>query len=194
MKRRRLLQTLGALPAGSLLRAQQPVVPPRPTPAAVEEIPVIESTIPDIAAGTVAGFFSREQFAALRKLSDVVAPGVNGVPGAVEAKAPEFLDFLISESPRDRQENYREGLDELNRRARQKFGVPFSGTNKAQADSILAPLCEPWTATPDKFSGFLRTAKQDILTATQNSHEWVRVMAKRVRSAGGVGMYWFPIE
>ena len=121
-------------------------------------------------------------------------PAVKGIPGAVEAKAPEFIDFLVSESPGDRQESYRKGLDDLNRRAREKFGIAFSGTNKTQADALLAPLCEPWSAQTDEFTGFLRAAKQDILTATENSHEWVRVMSKRLRSAGGVGMYWFPIE
>jgi hypothetical protein len=194
MKRRSVLQTLASLPAAGLLKAQQPVVPPKPSPAAVEEIPVIESTIPDIAAVTVPSFFTPAQIAALRRLSELIAPAVNGVPGATEARAPEFLDFLISESPAHRQDLYRKGLDELNSRAQSSFQVPFAQTNGEQAAKLLAPLCTQWTAKPDQFTGFLRTAKQDILQATQNSYEWIHVMSKRVRSAGGLGMYWFPIE
>jgi Gluconate 2-dehydrogenase subunit 3 len=195
MKRRHVLQTLAALPAAvPLLKAQQPMVPPKPSPAAVEEIPVIESTIPDMAGITVPSFFSPAQLETLRRLSELIAPAINGVPGAMEARAPEFIDFYLSESPAERQELYRSGLDELNSRAQSGFHVPFAQVNGEQAAKLLAPLCGQWTAKPDQFTGFLRAAKQDILQATQNSYEWVRVMSKRVRSAGGLGMYWFPIE
>src|SRR4051794_21699839 len=95
------------------IRAQQPVVPPQPSPPAVEEIPVIESTMPDVAAITVASYFSPKQFAALRRLSELIAPAMNGAPGALEVETPEFLDFLLGESPADRQALYRTGLDEL---------------------------------------------------------------------------------
>ena len=195
MKRRSILQTLAALPAAGLLRSQEPVVPPKPTAAAVEEIPVIDATIPDIAGKALPTYFSDGQFAALRRLSDLIAPALNGVPGALVAGAPEFLDFLISESPAERQKLYRDGLEELNRRAKQRFQVVFAETNQKQADEILAPLARQWTALPeDEFTGFLRAAKQDILQATQNSHDWIRVMSKRVRNAGGLGTYWYPIE
>lgn len=194
MKRRRVLQTLAALPAAGLLKAQQPVVPPKPSPAAVEEIPVIESTIPDMAAVTVPSFFTPAQMATLRRLSELIAPAMGGVPGATEARAPEFIDFLTGESPADRQDLYRNGLDELNSRAQSSFHVPFAQTSGEQAAKLLAPLCAQWTVKPDQFTGFLRMAKQDILQATQNSYEWTHVMSKRVRSAGGLGMYWFPIE
>jgi len=194
MKRRSVLQTLAALPAAPLLKAQQPTIPPKPSPAAVEEIPVIESTIPDMAGITVPSFFSSAQLATLRRLSEIIAPPINGVPGAKEAHAPEFIDFYIGESPAERQELYRRGLDELNNRAGNEFHLPFAEVNGEQAAKLLAPLCMQWTVKPDQFTGFLRTAKQDILQATQNSYEWVRVMSKRVRSAGGLGMYWFPIE
>src|SRR3954462_7927612 len=98
MKRRRILQALTTMPAAALLKAQQPVVPPKPSPAAVEEIPVIESTIPEMAGTTVPSFFSQAQLAALQRLSELIAPAINGAPGAREARAPEFLDFLIGES------------------------------------------------------------------------------------------------
>ena len=59
-------------------------------------------------------FFTAQQFAALRKLSDLLHPPANSVPGALEAKAPEFLDFLLGQSSADRQQLYRIGLDGLN--------------------------------------------------------------------------------
>jgi len=194
MKRRSLLQALTTVPAVTLLRAQQPVVPPKPSPAAVEEIPVIEATIPDLAGTTVASFFSEAQFAALRRLSDLILPAMGDVPGAVRTRAPEFLDFLVGESNAERQKLYREGLDALNSRAERQFHVPFAKATQEQADLILLPLRTEWTASPDQFTGFLRAAKADILQATESSQDWIRIMSKRVRSAGGLGTYWFPIE
>jgi len=177
-----------------LLNAQQPVVPPKPSPAALEEIPVIEATIPDFAGTAVTKFFSPAQFSSFKRLSDILYPAMKGIPGAVEAGAPEFLDFLLFESPAARQTLYREGVDELERRSKKHFSVSFASVNHAGAEEILAPLREPWTADPDSFTAFLRTAKQDVMEATQSSHDWIRIMSKRVRSAGGVGMYWFPID
>lgn len=194
MKRRSLLRAAAAFPAAGLLRAQQPVVQPQPSPPAVEEIPVIESTMPDVAAVTVASYFSPAQFAALRHVSALIAPAMNGAPGALEVEAPEFLDFLLGESPADRQALYRTGLDELNSRAQQRFGTIFARLTATQADDVLAPLRAPWSANPDPFTQFLQTAKQDILQATQNSRAWIRAVSKRERGAGGLGMYWFPIE
>jgi hypothetical protein len=194
MKRRSLLRAAAGFPAAGLLRAQQPVVPPQPSPPAVEQIPVIESTMPDLAAATVASYFSPEQFVALKRLSELIAPAMNGAPGALEVEAPEFLDFLIGESPADRQAAYRTGLDELNSRAQQRFGTTFARLTAAQADNVVAPLRTSWSASPDPFTHFLQTAKQDILQATQNSRAWIRAVSKRERSAGGLGMYWFPIE
>jgi Gluconate 2-dehydrogenase subunit 3 len=188
------LQTLAALPAASLLNAQQPVVPPKPSKAAVEEIPVIESTIPDFAGTTVTKFFSPVQFSSFKRLTDILYPAINGVPGAVQAGAPEFLDFLLFESPAPRQTLYRNGIDELEHRSKKAFNASFASVDQAGAEKILAPLREPWTAEPDSFTAFLRTAKQDVIEATQNSHDWIRIMSKQVRSAGGVGMYWFPID
>src|SRR5690348_4328416 len=106
MKRRRFFQTLATAPAISALVAQQ-----RP---AGTELPHLETAEADAAAEILPRFFSAQQMAALRKLSDVIMPAMNGAPGALDAKAPEFLDFLIGDSPRDRQELYRAGLEALN--------------------------------------------------------------------------------
>jgi hypothetical protein len=199
MKRRTILRNaLGgaaALPALDALRAQQPLVPPQPTPAAVDQIPLIESTIPDLAAVTTPTYFQPGQLEALRRLSDIIMPSIDGVPGAAEAGVPEFLDFLIGQSPESRKKLYAAGLEELNNRSNKRWGKPFPALSPNEADEILAPLRTEWTfEDPDPFTAFLRNAKDDILLATRNSREWIRVMSKRVRSAGGLGMYWYPID
>lgn len=167
MRRRRILQAAVALPAVARLRAQT---------AKPDELPRLEPIPPDSFAEPVARFFTANQFAALKSLADAILPAINGTPGAVEAKAPEFLDFLISQSPADRQKLYRDGLDMLHAR----------GVNEAS----LAPLREKWSAQSD----FLHTAKADILTATVNSKEWIDVVSQRSRNASGTGIYWHPVN
>jgi len=194
MKRRSLLRGLGTLPAASLLKAQQPAVTPKPTPAAVDEIPVIESTIPDSAADTIPTFFSKDQFATLWRLCDILYPAINDVPGALAAGVPAFLDFLVGQSSETVQRNYHKGLDALNQRSQEQFRMPFGQTKPPQSESLLTPLRQPWSANVDTFTAFLRDVKEDVLKATQNSQEWSSIMSKRTRSSAGVGFYWFPID
>jgi hypothetical protein len=162
----------------------------------MEENPKLELTMADAVAGGVARFFDPAGLAALRRLGEILVPAQPGSPGAREAEAAEFLDFLISESPADRQQLYRDGADRLNREARSRFGKPFDSVSATEADTILAPLREPWTyqGPADPFARFLRAAKDDFLTATVNSRQWAMASAGRRRSAAGLNTYWFPIE
>ena len=193
MKRRRFIQALAATPAAPVLVAQQ-TQPVQPAPAPAEA--ALRYTVPDAAAEPVLHFFTAQQFAALRRLSDLLNPPMNGAPGALEAKAPEFLDFLLSQSAGDHQQLYRTGLDGLNAQARKRFTKPFAEVDASQAEVLLAPLRDPWTYDPpaDPVAAMLRAAKDDIRRATLNSREWnVASVAGRARG-GGAGLYWLPID
>lgn len=163
---------------------------------ATPDNPKLDFAVPDAGAQPVPHFFSAPQLAALRRLSDLVLPAIGDTPGALEARAPEFLDFLIGQSPADRKLLYRAGLDSLNTAARRRFSKPFADLDATQADAVLSPLREPWTYTTpaDPLAAFLHAAKADILTATANSREWITVVSQRSRSAGGTGIYWHPID
>ena len=198
MKRRRFIQALAATPAAPALLAQQaqqgvqPVAQQVPPPAEAS----LRYTVPDAAAEPVLHFFTAQQFAALRKLSDILNPPVNGAPGALESKAPEFLDFLLSQSAVDRQQLYRIGLDGLNAQARKRFTKPFADIDASQAEVLLAPLHDPWTydAPADPVTAMLRAAKDDVRRATTNSREWnLASVAGRTRGGGG-GLYWLTVD
>jgi hypothetical protein len=203
MKRRRFLKAMVAAPAAPALFAQQPLAPSNPVSAtptaaaasAVGELPKIESTVADAAADMQPNFFTAQQFSALQKLSDLLMPSLKGVPGALDTHVPEFLDFLIGSSP-DRHQLYRIGLDALNTQARKRFDRSFAELESTQAESLLAPLRQPWTYEPpaDPLARFLRAAKQDVRTATINSQEWNASTTSTGRRGGGVGQYWYPIE
>src|SRR5690349_21666844 len=51
----------------------------------------IGSIVPDAVAQTDAYFFNEQQFATLRRLSEILLPPLRGYPGAKEAGAPEFI-------------------------------------------------------------------------------------------------------
>ncbi len=199
MKRRRFIQTLAVAPAVAVpitpeLLAQQPAGTPPPRPQ--EEAPKLELATPDLAAEMTPRFFNAQQFAALRKLCGILLPPLNGMPGALDVGAPEFLDFLISKSSTDRKQLYTEGLNALNAQATKRFGKAFAEVTEAHATELLAPLRQPWTYEPpaDPFARFLREAKQDVRTATMNSREYATAGSTGGRRGGGIGQYWYPID
>lgn len=192
MKRRRFIQTLAVTPALAVPVTARDAAPTRTQ----QESPALDIAVADAAAETRQKFFTALQFSALRRLSEIIMPSMNGLPGAIDAGAPEFLDFLIGASPIDRQGIYRTGLDQLNARARRKFGRHYADISDDQAVELLAPLKKPWTYDPpsDPLERFLREAKADIRTATVNSREYVTAESSGGRRRGGVGQYWYPID
>ena len=198
MKRRHFLQGLAVLPAVPAAFAKAPSRPSPEAPQAqtTDELPKFESSVADAAAEMMPHFFNAEQFAALRKLSDVLVPSIGGMPGALDAKAPEFLDFLIGASPEDRQRLYKVGLDKLDANAKSRFGKTFAEVEGSQVEALLAPLRQPWTYEPpaDPFARFLQAAKQDVRAATYNSTEWNAANSAAGRRGVGVGQYWYTIE
>jgi hypothetical protein len=190
MRRREFMTMLAAFPVVSAA-----LVPEQLRGQGAQEIADLVFSSPDTAATTMLEFFSDEQFAALSRVSDLLMPPMNGRPGALDARVPEFLDFLIGVSPEDRQRVYREGVDGLNGSARSQFGRPYAVIADPQAESMLAPLREPWTYRPpeDPVARFLVTAKMDVRTATQNSLEWDQA-AQAESGNGRRGQYWLPID
>jgi hypothetical protein len=205
MKRRHFVQAaLVAVPAAKALAAQQPAPRVDPTaapagtaPLASAETPTLEVAFSDAAAEMIPRFFTAQQFAALRQLGAILVPPSSGAPGALDAHAPEFLDFLIGQSLPERQQLYRAGLDALNAEAKKRFGKPFAELGPSEAAAILAPLREPWTPDPpaDPLARFLRAAKADVRTATLNSPEWSAAgAASGGRRSGGFNLYWYPLD
>ena len=164
-------------------------------PSATEEVmPKLTAIAPDQVAGVVPRFFDPASLAALRRLGQILVPARQNAPGAVEAEAAEFLDFLLSQSQPDRQKLYREGTARLNREARTRHGKAFADLSGADADPILAPLRAAWTyqGPSDPFARFLQAAKADFLQATVNSRQWADASSGR-RGASGLNKYWLHI-
>jgi hypothetical protein len=150
----------------------------------------------DAIGGPVAQFFSAGQMATLRRLGEIFQPAHDGHPGSTEAGAPEFLDFLISVSPIERQRMYREGLDRLDKEAHSKFGVAFSAVTEAQADQLIRPWLRTWmTDHPptEPYAQFINLAHLDIRTATANSQAAAETARKAGQQPPNVDLYWYPV-
>ncbi|HEY2858536.1 MAG TPA: gluconate 2-dehydrogenase subunit 3 family protein [Terracidiphilus sp.] len=159
--------------------------------------PPVTSVVPDAIASPDLHFFTQPQLAALRRLSDLFMPPLNGNPGALQAQAAEFLDFLVGTSTAERQLLYRQGLDRLNVEAGKRFGKSFAKLSAEQADKIVRPVLLPWmTDHPPTapFARFIAIAHQEIRTATMNSEAWhVAAVSSGERAPGG-GLFWRPID
>jgi len=133
----------------------------------------------------------------LRQLCEIMVPPLKGYPGAIDAAAPEFLDFLISVSPPDRQQMYESGLNRLDAEARQKFGIPFDSVNEDQASQLIKPWLRTWMEDhppAEPFARFINVAHSDIRTATINSQAWSDADVAAGEEPPGVGLYWYPVE
>ena len=157
------------------------------------------TTLHDAAGVTVPSYFDERQLTTLRRLSELFMPAMDGNPGALEAEAPEFLDFYVGQSPTWRRQVYCAGLDTLHSLSLERFGKTFSELSDEQVDQLIAePLKANWTPTlpEDTLAAFLREAKADIMNATMNSH----VYAQAADAGGGrsrrrsASLYWYTVE
>jgi hypothetical protein len=193
MKRRQAIQSILGLPALTALAQEKQPAELKPPP--VEEIPHLTVIVAETVAAPVHDFFTAEQFETLQRLCDILVPPSSPRPGAADAGVAEFLDFLISRSPQDRQTLYQRGLDRLSTDSKHRFHESFAKASQEQAAQLLAPLREPWThhGPSDEYSRFLVGVKEDSLRATINSHQWAAASTGR-RGARGIGTYWYALD
>ncbi len=166
------------------------------------DAPLLPLDAPDLNAEPAPHYFTATQFGTLRKLSALLQPPLKGNPGAIEAKAPEFLDFLISVSLPDRQKLYLTGLDGLEIKSIDTFQKHFYDLDETQAGTILKPLMVvrdwPRDFPSDPLKHFLAQVQDDLRTATMNSREWASAMEKSgrffTRGHRTSGHYWAPID
>lgn len=185
-----------------------PVKPPTPaTPApgpvpwtrglnAAKPLPMTP-IVPDAVAEATTQYFSDRQMKTLRRLCEILMPPSKGYPGAIEAGAPEFLDFLIGVSLEDRQKLYQSGLDRLESDAKHHFSISFAETQPAQADQLIRPWLRAWMnehPPADPYEHFINLVHSDIRTATVNSQAWSEAATAKGLRTPDMDLYWYPID
>jgi len=160
LKRRRVLQILGATPALASLafteaeaeQAAQATQAARKTAAA---------------AGTAYApkFFTASEYATVKILADLIIPKDEHSGSATEAGAHEFVDHIVSVQ-KERQVAARGGLKWLDVESLRRFEKPFAGITDAQRRQILDDIAYP--AKADKrFSQGVRffSGMRDLVAA-----------------------------
>lgn len=209
MKRREFVRmAAGACVLPELILAQQqaPITqnplppPPAPVPWTLglnSKTPLPHTETPDDVAATDATFFTAVQMATLIHLSRMLLPQLGNMPGAVEAEAPQFIDFLIGDSPAARKTLYTNGLNWLDTESKRTHSVAFAKTTPEQADAVLKPWLRTWMSDhppTEAHADFVNIAHADIRTATMNSRAWVNAEAQGRTDFNAAQMYWSPID
>lgn len=210
MKRRVLLKALAGAPAVAAAQAVTnqtkdlaatndkglPTGPPL-VPPGITETPITPVAVADEVAATVTTTLNPSQFAALQRLGEIIVPSWSDRPGASEAGAAQFLDFLIGCSPKERVDLYCEGLNALNAESTKRFGAPFAAVSIEKSELLLTPLrraAAPESGGDDPQASFLETAKGDLLRATFNSRPYIDAMSQTQRPRNATRFYWYPIN
>lgn len=206
MRRREFVRALiSFFVAGKTIRAQQrlndpTLPPPAPVPWTLglnSQTPIPATELADEIAAANLSFFTAAQMRTLTRLSDVLLPPLNGKPGALEAKTPMFLDFLIGSSPAQRQKTYTGGLDWLEETAQQKYKTSFAQLDDTQAGEVIKPWLRTWMndhPPTETHADFLNIAHDDIRNATVNSKAWDEVPSVGAEPNTEEAIYWSPIE
>lgn len=187
MNRRLLLQSIVAIPAAAVPDTPPPAVQLQINP----ETPTTPVVPPVETSKSLRRNFSPDQFYALTRLGEVIVPPYNGLPGAADCGAADFLDFYIGASPQPLPDFYRRGLDTLNRTSQSKFGQTFANISLQQATILMSPLLDP--ASKDELAPFLRAAKSDLLRATFNSRPYIDAVSQTRRPRNASKYFWYPI-
>ena len=106
-------------------------------------------------AAYVPKFFTAREWRTVRLLADYVIPRDERSGSATDAKAPEFVDFmLLDETTSDAGRlAMRGGLAWLDTECRHRFGTSFVGATDAQRRLVLDDIAWPKKATPAMSTG-----------------------------------------
>jgi gluconate 2-dehydrogenase gamma chain len=100
-------------------------------------------------------FFTAHEWRTVRVLSDLVIPKDERSGSATEAKAPEFMDFMLAdrETSEGSRVGMRGGLAWLDNELRRRFGTDFLGASDAQRRAVLDDIAYPKKAKPEFAAG-----------------------------------------
>ncbi|HZU15592.1 MAG TPA: gluconate 2-dehydrogenase subunit 3 family protein [Candidatus Dormibacteraeota bacterium] len=94
-------------------------------------------------------FFNPHEAATVEAMAARIIPGTPEDPGAREAGVIVYIDRALAGAYRDLQPLYRRGVQELDARARSRFGRPFAELGEPEQDRMLGELLEVTAPTLD---------------------------------------------
>ena len=100
-------------------------------------------------------FFTAHEWRTVRVLADMIIPKDERSGSATDAKAPEFIDFMLmdKETSESSRVSMRGGLAWLDTEMRHRFTKDFLGASDVQRRAVLDDIAFPKTAKPEFRAG-----------------------------------------
>ena len=151
LNRRDALKVLGATPLAGMLEWKAPAVERATKFVASLDHQDAFAEVADYAPK----FFTAHEWRTVRVLSDIVIPKDERSGSATDAKAPEFIDFMLAdkETSESSKVSMRGGLAWLDAEHRKRFGKDFLGSSDAQRRQVLDDIAYPKKAVGDMKRG-----------------------------------------
>jgi hypothetical protein len=113
---------------------------------------------------------SAHEFTSLRRLAELIVPKDEKSGGALEAGAPEFIDFLCSRNE-ELKAIYTGGLAWLDAEMRRRYQTAFAAAQPEQQTALLDLIAYRKNASPDLNAGihFFTWARNMVLDAFYTS-------------------------
>ena len=166
INRRDALKALGAVPLAGMLDWSAPSVE-RAT-RMVQHL----ADAPD-AAPYAPKFFSAHEWKTVRTLADIIIPRDDRSGSATDAKAPEFMDFMLAEKDTSESSRVqmRGGLAWLDNEMRARFGTDFLSSSDGERKTLLDDIAYPKKATPanKRGSAFFDRFRASVASAFYSS-------------------------
>jgi hypothetical protein len=115
-------------------------------------------------------FFTREEFALVDELTELIIPADDHSPGARAAMVAEYIDFRLSESFEEPPKTlWRDGLKSIERLSQEMHGKPFLASSTEQRINLLTRISqnEMKPVTPEEL--FFRELKSRTAHAYYSS-------------------------
>jgi hypothetical protein len=147
LNRRDALKVLGITPLAGLLDWSAPSV--ERTTRMITALRAEESA--GDAAAYVPKFFTPHEWRTVRVLADIVIPKDERSGSATDAKAPEFMDFMLvdKETSEASKVSMRGGLAWLDAEMRKRFGTDFVASSDANRRAVLDDIAYPKKVSPE---------------------------------------------
>jgi gluconate 2-dehydrogenase gamma chain len=100
-------------------------------------------------------FFTPHEWRTVRVLADIIIPADERSGSATDAKAPEFIDFMLAEKDTSESSrvSMRGGLAWLDNETRRRFDKDFYNSSNEQRASVLDDIAYPRKAKPAYAAG-----------------------------------------
>ena len=147
MNRRDALKVLGVTPLAGALDWSGPGIE-----RATKYIAALHADVPAAdATDYPPKFFTSHEWRTVRVLADIVIPKDERSGSATDAKAPEFIDFMLvdTETSESSKVSMRGGLAWLDTEMRKRYGTDFLSSSEPNRRAVLDDIAYPKRANPE---------------------------------------------